>query len=407
VAGLSDATREPADLVPTTEPLPDSPIPAWVSTGRVPCLDGLRAVSIGLVLFAHSVRPPGSPFAGYRRFAQPAAVGVDVFFVISGFLITLLLLREHDRTGRVSLRGFYTRRALRILPAYLALLAFVAVLAWTGAISPRPIDWVAALTYTTNFVQDRCWDLGHAWSLSVEEHFYLAWPAVLLLLGPRRGLVLLAVALFAAPAIRVGLWKLAGPDPDFLNYVTPTRYEAIGYGCLLAFAARHPLTWRVARRVAPVAGLGVLAVAGLIAASEIYLCRSWKFTVVPGRTSAAVLITAGVFLCLAAPRSLVARALELRLVVLVGVLSYSLYLWQQPFLKDSPAWWCRWPQCLVLAVAAAVACHLLVERPFLRLKARASAEPRPGPAAPPVPADPAGSPGNAEPGPLDGRPLGR
>jgi peptidoglycan/LPS O-acetylase OafA/YrhL len=372
VAALSDATRDLA--TPATQSSPGSPIPGWVFTGRVPCLDGLRAVSIGLVLFAHSVQPPNSPLIGLRRFAQPAAVGVDVFFVISGFLITLLLLREQDRTGRVSLRGFYTRRALRILPAYLALLGFVAALAWAGSVAIRPIDWAAALTYTTNFLPERSWDLGHTWSLSVEEHFYLLWPAALLLLGPRRSLVLLIVALLAAPAIRAGLYKVAGLDPDMLHYVTPARYEAIGYGCLLAFAARHPATWRVARRVAPVAGLGVLLAAGLLAVSEIYLCRSWRYSILSGRTAAGVLIACGVFFCLASsPRSLAARALELRPVVLVGALSYSLYLWQQPFLKNSPAWWCQWPQCLVLAAAAAVACHLLVERPFLRLKARAPA----------------------------------
>jgi peptidoglycan/LPS O-acetylase OafA/YrhL len=368
---------EPAGRSPIPRVVPDSQpeevIPVWVAAGRVPCLDGLRAVSVTLVILVHLSHTPGC-LVGYHPYRQLAATGVDLFFVISGFLITLLLLREHDRVGRVSLRGFYARRALRILPAYLALLLFVTALDRVGAVSMGPGDWRGVLTYTVNFESRPLWDIGHLWSLSVEEHFYLIWPIIFLGFGPRRSLLALVAALAAAPFLRVAMWKWTSLGDHFdLNFITPGRYEVIGYGCLLAFAARHPASWRIGRRAAPLAGPGLLLIVGLILVSELVLWPNWKYSLTIGRTVVAVSITAGLFLCLATPRSLAARALELRPVVLVGALSYSLYLWQQPFLKNSPAWWCQWPQCLVLAAAAAVACHLLVERPFLRLKARAPA----------------------------------
>jgi peptidoglycan/LPS O-acetylase OafA/YrhL len=93
--------------------------PAWIENGRIPCLDGMRAFSIVLVLSSHVVTAGGSIFpAALRRRTYMGGLGVDIFFVISGFLITLLLLREHKRNGEISLKSFYTRRVLRILPAY-------------------------------------------------------------------------------------------------------------------------------------------------------------------------------------------------------------------------------------------------------------------------------------------------
>lgn len=152
------------------------------STARIPSLDGLRAISIVMVLVAHA--------SGTRLFPVPASAGnllglgefgVHVFFVISGFLITGLLLDELARTNRVDLRRFYLRRALRIFPPYYTYLAVVFLLALAGALQLAPRDMAHGLTYTSNYYPARSWFLGHTWSLSVEEQFYLLWPAVLML----------------------------------------------------------------------------------------------------------------------------------------------------------------------------------------------------------------------------------
>src|SRR6185503_16392845 len=153
---------------------------------RVPSLDGLRAISIALVVFCHMAGTRGFPISEAAGNILPfAALGVRVFFVISGFLITKLLLAEWSRTGGIDLSRFYLRRTLRIMPPYYVLLVAVAMAASVDLIRLAPGDLAHAATYTSNYAPDRSWWIGHTWSLSVEEQFYLLWPAVLLLAGRR------------------------------------------------------------------------------------------------------------------------------------------------------------------------------------------------------------------------------
>jgi peptidoglycan/LPS O-acetylase OafA/YrhL len=159
---------------------------------RVPCLDGLRAISISLVLLDHLPGCSGFPISLEQEHAWKLSgvgtLGVGVFFVISGYLITTLLLRELTNRGGIDLGKFYFRRTLRIFPAYFALVGLVGGLAAAGVIQLLPGDLLHAVTYTMNYHSPRAWWLGHAWSLAVEEQFYLLWPAVLLLFGRERGL---------------------------------------------------------------------------------------------------------------------------------------------------------------------------------------------------------------------------
>src|SRR4051812_48377140 len=125
---IQESRSTSGDSTPSTPP--------WLSAGRIPALDGLRAIAVLLVVFAHLHRTAGFPaLPGVTRWGSVGAVGVDVFFVLSGFLITTLLCRERDREGRVSLGGFYHRRLVRIVPAYVTLLLFVAALQAAGAAS--------------------------------------------------------------------------------------------------------------------------------------------------------------------------------------------------------------------------------------------------------------------------------
>ena len=141
------------------------------AAGTIPSLDGLRAISIGLVLLGHATRfGLGHSFL-FRLAVAHAVLGVDVFFVISGYLITTLLLEEKIKFGTISLRLFYLRRALRILPAFLVFVGTLFVLSALGYIDIPSRLWIFVLTYTSNFTP-RVWDVGHLWSLSVEEHFY-------------------------------------------------------------------------------------------------------------------------------------------------------------------------------------------------------------------------------------------
>src|SRR5690242_7033616 len=152
---------------------------------RIPSLDGLRAVSIMLVLLGHLAGTENSP-ADLKFLTNYANFGVRVFFVISGFLITGLLLKEHAYSGRIDLRQFYVRRFYRIVPAAYA---FLIVMVISAHHSLRPRDIALGFLYLTNYVYPRPWVLGHLWSLAVEEQFYLLWPLLLVCFFRRRRLI--------------------------------------------------------------------------------------------------------------------------------------------------------------------------------------------------------------------------
>ena len=129
-----------------------------------------------------------------------AHLGVVVFFVISGFLITRLMQSEHAKSGYVSLKLFYTRRALRLFPAAYTFIACVCLLWAAGIVHLQAGDIWHAVTYTVNFAPERSWQIGHLWSLSVEEQFYLIWPCTFVLLGPRRAVWAALAAVIWVPS---------------------------------------------------------------------------------------------------------------------------------------------------------------------------------------------------------------
>lgn len=341
-----------------------------MASRSLPSLDGLRAVSIGLVLLAHLRRTAGFwPLRGLSVAGDLGNLGVRVFFVISGFLITHLLLKEHERTGTISLRDFYLRRTLRIFPAFYAFLAIVWAGARLGYLPLQPGDLLHAATYTMNYHQDRSWYVGHLWSLAVEEQFYLLWPATLALLGPRRGLWVVVGALVAAPLTRVGTWLALPRLEGSIGEAFPTIMDAIAAGCLLALARGwlaergNYLRWQAS----PAFWLAPLAVVLANATGARVTLFGWLL----GETIMNLSIALMIDHWLRHPGGLTGRILNYRLLSAVGVLSYSLYLWQQPFLfRQSGVAVQRFPLNLALAFTAAASSYLLIERPFLRLKER-------------------------------------
>lgn len=348
------------------------PRPPWVSRGRVPCLDGLRAVAITLVVLSHRAPSPGAEsFLRVMGLFSAGHLGVTVFFVLSGFLITLLLLREHSDNGRVSLRKFYVRRGLRLVPAYGAYLVCVAVLVCGGWIRLPGRFWVAALTYTMCFMPylQRGWQLAHLWSLSVEEHFYLIWPLLLVALKPKRALALIAVYVVASPLIRYLIWWKF-PHALDIDYCSPSQMESIATGCLLAGLVHLDKGLRFLAFLRAYAGrvamIGLIGLALSIAMARIL----WRFDVLFGDPSNAFFIAIIMAGLLFMRDGVVNRVLNAKSVVLVGVLSYSIYLWQQLFMTRSTYWACRWPVNVILALAAAGLSYAFIEMPFLRIKGR-------------------------------------
>ncbi|HXJ22446.1 MAG TPA: acyltransferase [Polyangia bacterium] len=332
--------------------------------GRIPSLDGLRAGSILLVLFGHL-----SGTAHFPHFVDSgvlAIFGVRVFFVISGFLITSLLLAEEGSTGTISLRRFYLRRTMRIFPPFYFYVAIVAAMAALGWIELRRFDLLAALTYTTNYHHERSWYLGHAWSLAVEEQFYLLWPFLMKYLGARRAARVAWGAVLGAPLIRIGLLVGAPAFRVGIGETFPTVSDAIATGCLLA--TYHARIAEAPRLLAFLRGRRFWlapAIALLAAASP-----SAKFDCLVGQTISNLGVALLVERAVRFPEDVSGRLLNWRPVVFVGMLSYSLYLWQQPFLDRHASLAINaFPLNIALVFAAALISYTFIERPALRWRA--------------------------------------
>ena len=333
---------------------------------HLPSLDGLRAISIALVLLGHlsGTRGFGKLDLGVGDYAH---LGVIVFFVISGFLITRLMLSERRKNGCVSLKLFYARRTLRLFPASYAFIACVCLLWWVGVVHLQAADIWHAVTYTVNFLPERSWQIGHLWSLSVEEQFYLLWPCTFVVLGPRRaGWVAAGVILFG-PVARSGAWLFLRGTPYRNLEMFPMVADSLAMGCLLARVGGwlERKNWYL-QLFRPVCSVGLAALILLIN-------RYMGYTVVEVfgtsvvNLSLAILIHRSVY----CSRDWIGQVLNWKPIAFVGVLSYSLYLWQQLFLnRNSCAWVNVFPQNLVFTIAAALGSYFLLERPVLRLRRR-------------------------------------
>jgi peptidoglycan/LPS O-acetylase OafA/YrhL len=345
-----------------------SPAQSAARTKRIPSLDGLRAISICLVLFGHLRGTRGFPVLEFGFGSLNLAhFGVTVFFVISGLLITRLLIEEYHRHGTINLVHFYVRRGFRIFPAYFAfILVAIAGFNW-GWISLKPADLTAALTYTMNYHPDRAWHLGHTWSLAVEEQFYLIWPLALLILGLRRGFISAAMFAIATPFLRFGLWWFASlPYPKaIIGESFETAADAIAVGCVLAGTRDWLWSQAVYRRILSSRLFAAVPLLGLLCLSTGSHPMVWAFSY----SIAIVAIGLGIDWCVRFPVSSVGKLLNSRPLVYIGGLSYSIYLWQQPFLNRASATsYTSFPLNLVFTALAAITSYYLIEAPGLRLR---------------------------------------
>jgi peptidoglycan/LPS O-acetylase OafA/YrhL len=338
-------------------------------TQRIPSLDGLRALSIAFVLLGHLGGTAGFPIpARAVSFFAIAELGVRVFFVISGFLITGLLFSEIERTGTISLPRFYLRRTLRILPPYYSMLLCIGLASTTGVIDLKPGDLLHAVTYTTNYHADRAWSLGHTWSLAVEEQFYVLWPAALLLLGPKRGLKIAVAIILLAPLVRLGEWYAGWRE--LIGNSFETVADALATGCVLA-GARQAL-WRDARYRRLLTSRWFILVP-LIPLALSALSRP-RIDFAVATTVSNLCIAATIDWCVRFHQGRVGRILNAAPIAFVGVLSYSLYLWQQPFInRTSDAATARFPLSLLLAAACALVAYYAIERPSFAFRTRVEA----------------------------------
>jgi peptidoglycan/LPS O-acetylase OafA/YrhL len=330
------------------------------SSGRIPSLDGMRAIAVSFVCISHLIGGPSAPL-------DLGTIGVRVFFVLSGFLITTLLLHEWDQYGTINLPRFYVRRALRIFPAYYAYLAVIALADSLGVIQLHRGDLLYALTYTVNYhMPASSVFVQHAWSLAVEEQFYLLWPALLLILGRKRGLQFALLVICLAPLVRIAVHEsLPDAMKGTIRYRFETVADGIAVGC--ALAGYRGQLWAMGwyRRLLTSAWFWLVPT-GVIALSFV---GSHAFQAIIGASIMNLLIVALVDRGMRFSTDPVGRLLNTRAFVATGVLSYSLYLWQQPFLAShQTGWWTALPIGVVFTVLAALVSYWAIERPFLALR---------------------------------------
>jgi peptidoglycan/LPS O-acetylase OafA/YrhL len=338
---------------------------ALVRLGYRPALDGIRGIAIALVLLHHITRTPASTF-----------LGVQAFFVLSGFLITTLLLEEHVTNGGISLTRFYQRRALRLLPALVtALLGYLLLATLFGAPSFGVAVRGAAfgLSYCTNVLEAFSPTLvpvsiGHLWSLATEEQFYLLWPPLLILALRHkvrtRTIVVLLLAFAAVAAVDRATLTALGFGWRRVYYAPDTTFDAILIGCALGVCYRFGLGPSVAT-IRKCSRLALLIVPLLL-----FLPSDLTYLVgaVPFELGFAAII-------LAAAHGVdgdLDRALTWQPLAQLGRISYAVYLWDWIILSITPA---TGLSAAVISIAVAAASYRWIERPFLRLKRRPREEP--------------------------------
>jgi len=339
-----------------------------------PSLDGLRTVAVGFVMAAH----------GGVSWFRSGGVGVDIFFVLSGFLITTILSAEWARTGSISFRNFYARRMLRLMPALLLTCAFVAVgMTWLEGRFPGT-ELALALSYTSNwalaFYNYQLTWLNHCWSLAIEEQFYLIWPLVIVGLERVVHSPAAKVRLLLGGALLIALHRarhVGIVTDERINFGLDMRMDTLMTGAALAYFVQCLPSRRLPDRASRWLGWGLvpLAVLGLFAVPQTVTWYSpWMgwigYVLVAG---AAMVVIADL---VAGRHSLIARPLSWRPVVFVGKISYGLYLVHLPvyymvekLIPDAPLI-VRLGVKVPVSIALAAISYRLIEERCLRMKAR-------------------------------------
>jgi peptidoglycan/LPS O-acetylase OafA/YrhL len=359
----------------STQPARDSRI------GYRPALDGIRAIAVMMVIAYHFD----------YRWAPGGFLGVDVFFVLSGYLITSLLIHEHGRSGRIDLPQFWLRRARRLFPALIVMMVvvglWISMTAGPFELAMRREDMIWTAFYGSNWHlilsrQDYfealagASPLRHTWSLAVEEQFYLAWPLVVaaaMWLGRKRpnALAVVCLAGIVGSAVAMG-WLYEGANPSRAYYGTDARIHQLLIGSLLAvLMRRRPSLARFTRVAAPIAlGAAVILVVAVLRLKDQDPAYYLGVSVLLALTTALLVWSIEVN-----PGQPIARALSLRPVAWVGQISYGLYLWHWPvilMITTAPAWMPELPGAttslnitrLAVIFAVEIACYYLVEQPI-------------------------------------------
>jgi peptidoglycan/LPS O-acetylase OafA/YrhL len=362
---------------------------------RIAGLDGLRGIAVLFVLMEHGAYSlfkldwPVAPYIGN------GALGVSIFFVLSGYLIYELSAREFDKTGAFNWKAFYLRRILRIFPCFYSYLIVVLVLTGLGLlVLTRPV-LLSVATFSLNY--RHLWDhtnelhnyyvIGHYWTLALEEQFYLTWPLLMFFLSRKRLLPLMVAVILLAPFIRVFCYFATPGSRAQIGMMFHTGFDSIAMGVCLGELLRRS-NWKVRLQTLARNGWVIGSAIIFLALVSPWLSLHFKgtYSITIGKTlelaCIAIIITAAV--SSSAPR--LAAILNWRPLAYIGVLSYSLYVWNPLFLNAETHWPINaFPWNFIGIFAAGAFSYYVIERPVLRLKERLRRRPTPINSANPLP----------------------
>lgn len=350
---------------------------------HIPALDGLRGIAVLMVMFYHL----DFLFPALHRFVKGGFLGVDVFFVLSGFLITSILIKEYEKDGQINLKNFYLRRFFRLVPAFWV---FLICLYFFGSyILPQDeafaiynnYNFFFAFSYLMNWQsaisEGLTGNLNHAWSLAIEEQFYIIWSLVLFKAfaeNRERKQIFLWTCLMILGLIAWRIFRVfIGTNTDILYYSTDTRIDALLIGCIAAMI----YSWQLLpKKVYASWQFTLITLTALATALLILFSFSHNdFSLYCGTISVFSMTIAGLILWLITrERSIFKTLLELRPLRWLGQISYGLYLWHYAFYEFGKKTFASVPLQIIvgigLALIVSTVSFYLIERPFLKLKSK-------------------------------------
>ena len=341
---------------------------------RLPSLDGLRAFAVLLVIFAHSGETQGAPSARIfteLRLTFSGFLGVQIFFVISGFIITRLLIKEKSKNGQISLKRFWARRFLRILPPLLLYLGVISLFKANGVLHVSSLSQWASLFFFRNHLPfESDFFNAHYWSLSLEEQFYLLWPVLIAYagtLGLRRGAWMVMIGAFL---FRLILFFMGQGEPRWLI----VHADCLMAGALAAmwvqekgFSSMKPLS-----NQARIFHFGVLLLCLLI--TRVCATRFSPYFSPFQPTLVSIFVAIWIVRLVSVRNGFAYSILNQKLVIWLGTISYSVYIWQQLFTAaphswlGNPPWFAHFPLSVFLSIFAGWLSFSLIEQPLQRLR---------------------------------------